>query len=204
VHPLYVSTSLEPNAGLLTDEEAMWQVQTLDDHGAFARLVQRWERPIKRLCAQVTGDAHLAEDLCQEAFARVFLKRKLYRPRSKFSTWLWRIALNLCYSKLRIAQSRLDRRVQPSEDTNADFAEASSALPSPDQRLLAQEQADLVQDALSRLPESLRVILVMRYCEGMKLRAAAKKLGVPESTAASRCAAALARLTRILENELVP
>src|SRR5581483_11153454 len=179
----------------------MWQVQANDDHGAFTRLVQRWERPIKRLCTQVTGDAHLAEDLCQEAFTRVFTKRKQYRPRSKFSTWLWRIALNLCYSKLRSAQSRLDRQIQPREDMAIDTNELVSDQPSPEQHLLTTEQTKLVENALSCLPESLRSILILRYCEGMKLREVANALQIPETTAASRCAVALARISRLLEND---
>ena len=200
-HQLYVSTALEVNGVLTTDEETMWQVQTYDDQAAFARLVQRWERPIKRLCARVTGDVHLAEDLCQEAFTRVFMKRKLYRPRAKFSTWLWRIALNLCYSRLRTSQARLDRQVRTKDDSMVDLPEPSSLEPGPDEHLLAREQADLVREALMRLPESARVILVLRYCEGMKLREVAGRLQIPETTTASRCAAALARLTSILEKQ---
>src|SRR5439155_2548613 len=89
-----------------TDEQAMWRVQTQDDEGAFARLVRRWEGPIQRLCTRMLGDAHRGEDLAQETFARVFARRKEWQPSGKFSTWLWRIALNLCYDELR----RLKRR----------------------------------------------------------------------------------------------
>ena len=49
----------------------------------------------------MTGYSHPGEDLAQEPFARVFAKRKNYQPRGKFSSWLWRIALNLCYDELR-------------------------------------------------------------------------------------------------------
>ncbi len=52
----------------VTDEQAMWRVQTQDDHRAFAQLVGRWEEPIRRLCARLTGDPHRAEDLKQETF----------------------------------------------------------------------------------------------------------------------------------------
>lgn len=88
----------------MTDEQAMWRVQTEDDHQAFAKLVARWEKPIFRLCARLIGDAARAEDLKQEAFSRAFAKRKDYQPDCKFSTWLWRIALNLCYDELRKRQ----------------------------------------------------------------------------------------------------
>ena len=153
-----------------TDEQAMWRVRMDDDHQAFARLVERWETPIVRLCARMTGDQHRAEDLKQEAFARIFARRKEYRAEGKFSTWLWRIALNLCYDELR-------RR----------------------QRLAVEEDGELVRRALQGLPENQRTVLVLRYCEGLKLREIAEILEIPESTAASRIATGLAGITRILE-----
>src|ERR1051325_1904955 len=90
----------------ISDEQAMWRVQSHDDDGAFAQLVRRWEGPIQRLCTRMTGDPHRGEDLAQETFTRVFAKRKDYQPSGKFSTWLWRIALNLCYDELRRRRRR--------------------------------------------------------------------------------------------------
>jgi RNA polymerase sigma-70 factor (ECF subfamily) len=81
---------------VITDEQAMWCVQTQDDERAFAQLVRRWEGPIQRLCLRMTGDAQRGEDLAQETFVRVFSRRKDFQANGKFSTWLWRIALNLC------------------------------------------------------------------------------------------------------------
>src|SRR5271169_4931869 len=79
-----------PPPSAMTDEQAMWLVQTEEDHRAFATLVERWEGPILRLCARLTGDAHRGEDLKQEAFSRVFARRKDFQMGAKFSTWLWR------------------------------------------------------------------------------------------------------------------
>src|SRR6059036_2714061 len=102
----------------MTDEQAMWRVQTQDDHRAFVHLLERWEEPIGRLCARMTGDLHRGEDLKQETFARVFEKRKSFQPNARFSTWLWRIALNLCYDELRESTDAVNRlspliRTQP-------------------------------------------------------------------------------------------
>src|SRR5580658_4624173 len=85
----------------MSDEQAMWRVQNEEDQAAFAQLVKRWEGPIVRLCARMTGDLQRGEDLKQETFARVFARRKDFRPDARFSSWLWRIALNLCYDDLR-------------------------------------------------------------------------------------------------------
>ena len=77
-----------------TDEQVMWLVQMQDDAGAFAELMRRWERPIQNLCTRMIGDCHRGEDLAQETFLRVYARRKEYLPNSKFSNYLWRVALN--------------------------------------------------------------------------------------------------------------
>ena len=191
---------LMPQVLNMTDEQAMWRVQTQDDHHAFAKLVARWEKPIFRLCARLTGDLHRGEDLKQEAFSKVFAKRKDYQPNCKFSTWLWRIALNLCYDELRKRQRFAKRFAEDGlESDSAPQREFASADPAPDLRLLQQEDCDLVRKALLLLDENLRTILVLRVCEGLKFREIAELLELPESTVHSRMALGLARLTRIIE-----
>src|ERR1051325_10976605 len=87
----------------ISDEQAMWRVQTQDDHAAFALLVKRWREKIRQLCIRITGNTTLGDDLAQDVFARVFEKRMDFNPAKKFSTWLWRIALNRCYDEVRRA-----------------------------------------------------------------------------------------------------
>src|SRR5437879_6528064 len=118
-----------------TDEEAMWRVKVHDDHREFARLVQRWEEPIRRLCARMTGDPHRGEDLKQETFARLFEKRKDYEPTGRFSTYLWRIALNLCYDELRRRERRPEfLRNNPQGDAEEGLVECAADAPGPDAR----------------------------------------------------------------------
>jgi RNA polymerase sigma-70 factor (ECF subfamily) len=183
----------------ISDEQAMWRVQTQDDEAAFAQLVRRWEGPIQRLCVRMTGDAHRGEDLAQEAFARIFAKRKDYQPSGKFSTWLWRIAVNLCYDELR----RRKRREESSLDEMC--GEAMAALesfvarePPPDKSLVEQERGELVREALMQLPENYRTVLVLRHYEDLKFREIADVLEVPEGTVKSRMAEALSQLSRLL------
>src|SRR5687768_6512120 len=88
------------------DEALMDSVRETGDAGAFATLVRRWEEPIRRLCTRMLNDPHRGDDLKQETFARLFNKRASYQPTGRFSTYLWRIALNLCHDELR----RINRR----------------------------------------------------------------------------------------------
>jgi len=187
----------------IPDEQAMWRVQTQDDEQAFVQLVRRWEVPIQRLCVRMTGDLHRGEDLAQETFARVFTKRKEYEPSGKFSTWLWRIAMNLCYDELR----RIKRRQESSLDDGG--GEAIAALesfkanePAPDSQVMQLERGEMVRQALLRLPELYRSVLVLRHYEDLKFREIAEVLEVPEGTVKSRMAEALNLMNRILKPAL--
>jgi RNA polymerase sigma-70 factor (ECF subfamily) len=183
----------------MTDEQAMWRVQTTDDNAAFSQLVQRWEQPILRLCARMTGNLHQAEDLKQEAFTRIFVRRKDFRQGYRFSTWLWRIALNLCYDELRKRQRHREFSIEDGVDDAGYGGEQASDEASPDSRLATREECELVRCALLRLPEAHRAVLVLRYCEGLKMREIADILEIPETTASSRIAVGLAQITRLLE-----
>jgi RNA polymerase sigma-70 factor (ECF subfamily) len=192
--------TLSPTVLSMTDEQAMWRVQTEDDHQAFAKLVTRWGKPIFQLCARLTGDAHRGEDLKQEAFSRVFARRKDYHATCKFSTWLWRIALNLCDDELRRKQRTAKHLLEPNLDSNfAQTSEFPSDDAAPDLRLVQNEESELVRKALLLLDEEHRTVIVLRYCEGLKLREISDLLNLPESTIHSRIAVGLARLTRIIE-----
>jgi RNA polymerase sigma-70 factor (ECF subfamily) len=179
----------------ISDEQAMWRVQMQDDAEAFATLVERWEGPIQNLCTRMLGDTHRGEDLAQEAFARVFARRKEYEPRGKFSTFLWRVALNLCYDELR---RRERRRETPFEFDEQDDDCASQELP-PDISLAREETAAGVRSALMKISEAYRSVLILRHYEDLKFREIAGVLDIPEGTVKSRMAEGLSQLARLLE-----
>ena len=183
----------------ISDEQAMWRVQMDDDAEAFALLVERWEGPIQNLCTRMLGDAHRGEDLAQEAFARVFAKRKDYEPRGKFSTFLWRVALNLCYDELRRRERRREMALEL-EGNEMEPAFAAEELP-PDVALARDETAERVRSALMKIPETYRSVLVLRHYEDLKFREIGDVLGIPEGTVKSRMAEGLSRLARLLEEE---
>jgi RNA polymerase sigma-70 factor (ECF subfamily) len=172
-----------------------------DDEGAFVQLVRRWEAPIQRLCTRMTGDAHRAQDLAQETFVRVFASRKEYRPEGKFSTWLWRIALNLCYDELRRQQRRGESLLDGvGGETHAKLEAYVAPEPSPDGALADRERNERVKNALMRLPERYRAVLTLRHYEGLKFHEISEVLGIPEGTVKSRMAEALARLSKLLNH----
>jgi RNA polymerase sigma-70 factor (ECF subfamily) len=181
------------------DEQLMWRIQVQEDEEAFAELVRRWRGPIWNLCTRMIGDIHRAEDLVQETFTRVYNKRADFDTRQKFSTWLWRIALNLCYDELR----RRNRR--PAEQTsNTDEEQQLEQLPaferSPSIVMEESERASEVWRALSSLPESLRSVLVLRHYQDLKFREIAEILNIPEGTVKSRMFEGLQRMGTLLNH----
>lgn len=178
----------------------MWRVQTEDDHQAFAMLMQRWQNPIRSLCARMLGDVQRGEDLAQEAFAKVFDRRKDYEHKGKFSSFLWRVALNLCYDELRRVKRR--REAPMGDEEEATEGVVGFDAPGPDFHLVEQERAEAVRRALLRLDEPYRVVVVLRHYEGLKFREIGELLEIPEGTVKSRMVEALNQLNRILSHSL--
>lgn len=177
----------------------MWRVKTEDDPQAFAQLVGRWQGPIRNLCARMTGDAHRGEDLAQETFARLFARRQGYTPSGKFSTFLWRMALNICYDELRKLKRRKEFSLDAGgEDDHAGLLEIEADTAPPDAAAGAQERGEAVRHALQRLAEPYRVVVVLRHYEGLKFREIAEVVGIPEGTVKSRMAEALGQLAELL------
>jgi RNA polymerase sigma-70 factor (ECF subfamily) len=165
---------------------ARWQQ---GDAAAFAALVRRWQQPVGRFLARLVGPTDQVHDLCQEVFLRVYESSGGYRETGAFSTWLYRIALNVA----RDAGRR--RRREPGA---LDGADPVAAGPAPEAACARQELARLVARAVAELPEPLREVLVLRHYEDMSFEQIARLTGTPASTLKSRFAAALDRLRRRL------
>lgn len=174
----------------LTDEAVMAIVCANgadDGRRAFADLVRRWEQRIHRLCFRLTGNTQDAEDATQEALARVFAKRDQFRGDAKFSTWLWRIAVNAATDL-----QRRKRAVSPQHESISHDGPVSASVTS--------ENRHRVREALAELPDQLRSVVVLRHYEQLKFREIAETLGIPQGTVASRMADALDRLGRKLQD----
>lgn len=165
----------------------MERVASEDCAQAYTVLVHRWRGVIERLCARMLGDHVGAQDLAQDVFMRLYLHRKDFKTdRGRFSSFLWRMALNRCYDELR------RRRAIGEQEKRA--LELMQAVPGTDPTLKAvicSEEGELVRRALSGLPEHYRAVLVLRHYQGMKFREIAEILEVPEGTVCSRMAEGL-------------
>ena len=175
-----------------SDEALMLQLQT-GDLRSFDTLVKRWEKPLLNYCYRMVNDIALAEDLRQEVFLRIYRSAKKYRPTAQFSTWMYRIATNLCLDTLAKQQRRKETPIAAYLESESEGFDEKLVDPSdtPDAAVVKKETESRVRSALVRLPEDQRVVVIMRHYNGMKFREIAEILEYPISTVKSRMAAGM-------------
>lgn len=191
----------------MSDDQAMFRVQTEGDPEAFACLMNRWQAPILRLCQRMMGDVHRAQDVTQQVFVRLFVHRSRYVQQGKLSTYLWQIALNLCRDELRKRErSREERLSHPSTNDalEAGWDRWPSPEKAPDVAMLTEEDCAWVRQALDRLSPPHREVLVLRHYEGLKFREIAEVLEIPEGTVKSRMVEALQQLAQHIKHPTGP
>jgi RNA polymerase sigma-70 factor (ECF subfamily) len=173
------------------------------DQSAFNVLVQRWEKPLLNLCYRFLQDIEKAKDIRQEVFLRIYKAAKRYKPSAKFSTWLYRIALNRCLDELRNEKRRNEIALETSyQDNNGkrwllkEMLVDKSALP--DEIAERNEIAQIVKQAIALLPDEQRAVVIMRHYERLKFKEIAEIMGCPESTVKSRMYYGMEHLRRLL------
>jgi RNA polymerase sigma-70 factor (ECF subfamily) len=175
------------------------------DLESFNQLILRWERPIYALAYRVIGREEDARDVVQETFLRAFRALPGFKGQAKFSSWLYRIALNLCRDWIRRRRRsplvELPEGVDPVElATEAAPAESIEELAS------RKELSEAVAEAMSLLPEEQRTAIILKEYHGMTFQEIADLQGCPLSTVKTRLYQGLAVLRRNLERSgrLVP
>lgn len=155
------------------------------DLDSFNQLVLRWERPIYALAYRVIGREEDARDVAQETFLRAFRALKGFKGQAKFSSWLYRITLNLCRDWMR-RQKRTP--VAPTPE-GIDLVElAGEATPSESlEDLVARRQLGrAVSKAMASLPEEQRTAIILKEYHGLTFQEIADLLDCPLSTVKTR------------------
>jgi RNA polymerase sigma-70 factor, ECF subfamily len=179
-----------------TDEELVARALG-GDSSSFNELVHRWERPIYALAYRQIGREDDARDVCQETFLRAYRALNGFRGQAKFSSWLYRIALNLCRDWLR--RERRTPIVQPPEDVDLmDLAASREPTETIEDRVARQDLSRLVERAMARLPEEQRTAIILKEYHGLTFQEIADLVGCPLSTVKTRLYQGLAVLRREL------
>ncbi|HLX62446.1 MAG TPA: sigma-70 family RNA polymerase sigma factor [Planctomycetota bacterium] len=171
-------------AGKPSDESLMQELAN-GSHHAFEELLTRYETPVITFCYAFLRNREAAEDIAQESFMRVFRNAKRYQPVAKFTTWLYKIAANLCINELKKGKLRatlsLDEPAGPDPDGSRIVERIATDSASPLSELERLEAQALIGKAIEHLPPDQRTTLVMVEYHQMQYQDIAEILEVSVS-----------------------
>ena len=153
------------------------------DTEAFNLLVRQWEKPIYNFILRMIGDRDEALDLCQDSFMKAYRELDTLKARDRFSAWLYRIAHNTCFSRLRKDQGKTFVELAP--ETRATRTSIESRL--------------AVEKALQQLPEDQREAVILKVYQNLKFDEIAVIQEAPVSTVKSRLYMGFEKLRSILQ-----
>ncbi len=157
-----------------TDESLMKAVARKDT-SALRELMRRHEARVRRLACRFAGSDAAAADLVQEVFFKVYTSAGSYRPKARFTTWLYRITANHCLNYIRSSKKNpLQQLADPLEEAGPKAPVATAGTQLSD--LEKKERALLVRQAVDSLPERQRMAILLLRFEGMTYREAAQAL----------------------------
>jgi RNA polymerase sigma-70 factor, ECF subfamily len=188
-----------------SDEELLSRYRDTGRTEDINELVHRYEHDLYRYLVRYTGDRALAEDVFQNTFLQVHLKRALYEDGRLVRPWLYSIATHQAVDALRKAGRHptvsLDQRVNSSEVEAGSLIDLLiSNVPGPLAELQEEERREWVRKSVERLPDALRQTLILAYHQDLKYREIAEILNVPVGTVKSRLHAALAKLQQMAQS----
>jgi len=180
-----------------TDEELVART-VAGDADSFNQLMHRWERPIYALAYRVIGRDEDARDVCQEAFLRAFRALPGFKGEAKFSSWLYRITLNLCRDWIR-RQKRTPVVLAPEGVDIVELASEQGPVESIEDLVARKQLSTTVGEAMQHLPEEQRTAIILKEYHGLTFQEIAELQGCPLSTVKTRLYQGLSVLRRQLD-----
>ncbi len=185
------------------DPDVRLMLQVRDDvDGAFSLLVERYQHRLLGVLTHLVGSGEEAEDLAQEVFLRVYRARKGYRPKAKFSTWLFTIANNLALNHLR-SKGRNPTVGFPQSQDSQSLGSLEAQVPSKEgtasTQLRKSELAQVVRDALGTLNDDQKMAVLLNKFEDMSYGEISEVLGRTDAAVKSLLARARMNLREKLE-----
>lgn len=162
---------------------------------AFEQIILENEAKITNLIYGMIGDYHLAQDLTQETFIKAFKARHGFNGRSKFSTWLYRIAVNVTLDHRRKSIVRHEKAAEEMEPLNF----SDDLTQDPDHSCQVKAIKDLLSQAIAKLPEQQREVFTLREINGCSTKEVAQILDISLELVKWRLHKARATLRKSLE-----
>lgn len=157
------------------------------DQNAFGEIVEIYKDKVFQLSFRMLGNRHEAEDIAQEAFIRAYVNIQSFNINLKFSTWLYRIATNLCIDRIRKKKPDyyLDAEVAGTEGLTM-YSQIPAKTPLPEDDVESLELQDTIQREISNLPEKYRTVIVLKYIDELSLNEISEILDMPLGTVKTR------------------
>ena len=193
--------SAQPSPMSDIDELSLIRRAQEGDRSAFDTLIRLYDQKVLRLALQVVGSPDEARDLYQEAFLKLYRSIRHFRLEAKFSTWLYRVVMNVCLDHLRRQKTRKEVAVPQPEEGEPDFLQTvpdERPTLDPERATHSKEISRRIQVALERLNPRERMVFELKHYQGLKLRAIGEICKTSEQTA-KNC---LFRATQKLRVEL--
>lgn len=174
------------------------------DESAYARLRDKYWRPLHAMLSRMIRSKHDAEDLTQEAFIKAFASLHNFNTDYAFSTWLYKIASNNCIDylrKRRLHTVSIDAPVRLRDD-QVQMELPDRGAPLPDTPITAGERTAILQEAIRNLPDKYRIVIELRHTHEMEYADIAKQLDLPLGTVKAHLFRARALLLKRLQGKL--
>lgn len=172
------------------------------DADSFNQLILRWERPIYALAYRTIGREEDARDIVQDTFLRAFRALPGFKGQAKFSSWLYRIALNLCRDWIR-RQRRTPTVSAPEGVDLIELASEQGPVESIEELVARREISAAVAQAMKLLPDEQRTAIVLKEYHGLTFQEIADLQGCPLSTVKTRLYQGLSVLRRQLDRSTI-
>jgi RNA polymerase sigma-70 factor, ECF subfamily len=143
------------------EDVRLMQLVGRGDTAAFEELIERHQALVAGTVARMLGSNSDVEDIAQQVFIRVWKSAGRYVPRAKFTTWLLKITRNLVFNELRRAKRHAHTPIQ-ADPSAEEIPLKEETHPSPDASLLEKELQSAIEEAITALPESQRMALILR------------------------------------------
>jgi RNA polymerase sigma-70 factor (ECF subfamily) len=179
------------------------------DREAYRVLVERYQRRVFHLAYSLVRNREDAADISQEVFVKVYLRLDTFKGDSNFATWLFRIASNLAIDLIRRRGTNAPVEFEEGAAATLEGSElhgsgiAAQLEANPQRHTLRRELREKLEEALSRLPEKHRAILLLREVEGLSYEQIAEALEIPAGTVMSRLFHARAKMQKLLSDYVV-
>lgn len=186
----------------MTDEQLVQQYQS-GEHSSFDELVRRYQHKIFRVCCRLLSSPYDADDAAQEVFVKAYHALNRFKADARFSTWLYKIAVNHSFNMLR-SHRRKQRLKFFSELSQDDFYrvhQINDDEQHPQQRMERLEQTQRVQKALMNLKEEQRTVIILHRYQELSYQEIADVLGISVSSVESRLFRAKQKLALLLRNK---